>query len=166
MNFKLLASLLCSLLVMTGCAAQNGWTPVVDMSTSPAAGGYGGYGAPPAQPSYGAPPAPSSYQAPPSRPAYGRNYNQDLMECKMLAQRVSGYTPQKAIEGGLLGGALGAAAGAAIGAVTGSPGKGAAIGAAAGGIGGGAYNAVEAERKYKQAYINCMRSRGWNVINP
>lgn len=84
----------------------------------------------------------------------------------MMAKRVSGYTPEETVKGGLIGGAIGAAAGAAIGAVTGNAGKGAAIGAAAGGIGGGAYKGIDAERKYKQAYTNCMRNRGWNVVNP
>ena len=91
--------------------------------------------------------------------------NQDLVECKMLAQRVSGYTPGQTAEGALIGGAIGAAAGAAIGAAAGAPGKGAAIGAAAGGIGGGTYKGLDAESKYKNAYIRCMRQRGHNVLN-
>ncbi len=91
--------------------------------------------------------------------------NQDLMECKMLAQRVSGYTPEEAAKGALIGGAVGAAAGAAIGAAVGAPGKGAAIGAAAGGIGSGTYKGLSAEEAYKRAYINCMRNRGHKVLN-
>jgi len=91
--------------------------------------------------------------------------NQDLVECKMLAQRVSGYTPGEAIKGGLIGGAIGAASGAAIGAAVGAPGKGAAIGAAAGGIGGGTYKGMDAETAYKNAYIRCMRQRGHRVLN-
>ncbi len=91
--------------------------------------------------------------------------NQDLVECKMLAQRVSGYTPGETAKGALVGGAVGAAAGAAIGAAVGAPGKGAAIGAASGGIGGGTYKGLDAESKYKNAYIRCMRQRGHNVLN-
>ncbi len=91
--------------------------------------------------------------------------NQDLAECKMLAQRVSGYTPGEVVKGGLIGGAIGAASGAAIGAAVGSPGKGAAIGAAAGGIGGGTYKGMDAETAYKNAYIRCMRQRGHKVLN-
>jgi len=91
--------------------------------------------------------------------------NQDLAECKMLAKRVSGYTPEETIKGGLIGGAIGAASGAAIGAATGAPGKGAAIGAAAGGIGGGTYKGIDAETAYKNAYIRCMRQRGHKVLN-
>ncbi len=91
--------------------------------------------------------------------------NQDLVECKMLAERVSGYTPGEVVKGGLIGGAIGAASGAAIGAAVGSPGKGAAIGAAAGGIGGGTYKGMNAETAYKNAYIRCMRQRGHKVLN-
>ncbi len=91
--------------------------------------------------------------------------NQDLVECKMLAQRVSGYTPGEAAKGALVGGAIGAATGAAIGAAVGAPGKGAAIGAAAGGMGGGTYKGLDAESKYKNAYIRCMRQRGHKVLN-
>ncbi len=91
--------------------------------------------------------------------------NQDLMECKILAQKVSGYTPEEAVKGALIGGAVGAAAGAAIGAAVGSPGKGAAIGAATGGISSGTYKGLSAEEAYKRAYINCMKNRGHNVLN-
>ncbi len=91
--------------------------------------------------------------------------NQDLVECKMLAERVSGYSPGEAAKGALIGGAIGAASGAAIGAATGSAGTGAAIGAAAGGIGGGVYKGLSAEQAYKKAYINCMKRRGHNVLN-
>ncbi len=96
--------------------------------------------------------------------SYSR-YQRDLLQCRMLAQQVSGYTPEQAVKGGFVGGAIGAAAGAAIGAVLGHAGKGAAIGAAAGGIGGGTYSAISAEKRYKKAYIRCMRNRGYNVLN-
>ncbi len=91
--------------------------------------------------------------------------NQDIVECKALAQRVSGYTPREVGEGAIVGGAIGAATGAAIGAVFGSPGKGAAVGAAAAGIGGGTYKGLEAEAKYKRAYSDCLRSRGHKVLD-
>ena len=91
--------------------------------------------------------------------------NQDMVECKALAQRVSGYTPREVGEGALIGVAIGAATGAAVGAVFGSAGKGAAAGAAAMGIGGGAYKGLEAEAKYKRAYSDCMRNRGHKVLD-
>ncbi len=177
-KFSLLFLVAASMFFLTACASQNGWTPTVDPSTSPGAYGAQQYPAqvqtpPPPPPRQYAPPPPPAARAPappppPPAAAYPppqRNYTQDLTECKMMAQRVSGYTPEETIKGGLIGGAIGAAAGAAIGAATGNAGKGAAIGAAAGGIGGGAYKGIDAERKYKQAYINCMRNRGWNVID-
>ena len=89
---------------------------------------------------------------------------QDANECQLIAQRATGYTPQKVVEGALVGGLLGAAAGAAIGAAVGNPGKGAAIGAAAGGFGGGTKQGLEAEARYKQVYRNCMRNRGHRVL--
>ena len=173
-KFTSLFPILLSVLFISACASQNGWTPTVDPSASP--GAYGTQQPYPQQ--YPAraqqpvpPPPPRQYQAPPPAPAPAapppqRSYTQDLTECQMMAKRVSGYTPEETVKGGLIGGAIGAAAGAAIGAVTGNAGKGAAIGAAAGGIGGGAYKGIDAERKYKQAYTNCMRNRGWNVVNP
>jgi len=171
--------ILLSVLFITACASQNGWTPTVDTSASPGTYQTQPYPQqyparaqqPVAQPQQRAvQPPPRQYQNPPPAPATAppprRNYTQDLTECQMMAKRVSGYTPEETVKGGLIGGAVGAAAGAAIGAATGNAGKGAAIGAAAGGIGGGAYKGIDAEKKYKQTYINCMRNRGWNVVNP
>ncbi len=89
---------------------------------------------------------------------------QDEYECRSIAQRASGYTPQEVAKGAIVGGLLGAAAGAAIGAALGNPGKGAAVGAATGGFGGGTKQGLEAEAKYKQVFRNCMRNRGHNVL--
>jgi uncharacterized protein YcfJ len=89
----------------------------------------------------------------------------DMEECRALALRVSGSAPQEAVRGAATGGLVGAAAGAALGAAFGSPGRGAAVGAAAGGIGLGATRASQSERAFKQAYANCMRQRGHNVVN-
>lgn len=160
---------------ITACASQNGWTPTVDTSAPP--GDYQTQSYPQQYPAQtrqpvtqpqqrAVQPPPTQYQTPPPASPPQRNYTQDLTECQMIAKRISGYTPEEAVKGGLIGGAIGAAAGAAIGAATGNAGKGAAIGAAAGGVGGGAYKGIDAERKYKQAYINCMKNRGWNVVNP
>ena len=172
-NIRLGFTLLLLMMLLASCASQNGWTPTIDPTTSPAA--Y------PQQPYPQTQQYPARTTAPPvatrprpvrqapvatqQAPVQQRSYAQDLAECKLLAKQVSGYTPEETIKGGLIGGAIGAAAGAAIGAATGNPGKGAAIGAAAGGIGGGAYKGIDAEKKYKDAYIQCMRNRGWNVLN-
>lgn len=93
------------------------------------------------------------------------NIGRDKVECRQLAKSASGNTAGEAGKGALVGGAIGAAAGAAIGAAVGSPGTGAAIGAAAGGLGGASKQGFGAEGNYKQAFINCMRNRGHNVVN-
>ncbi|MGZ8945904.1 MAG: glycine zipper family protein [Methylococcaceae bacterium] len=90
--------------------------------------------------------------------------NQDMAECKVLAEQTAGGTAKEAAIGTGVGALIGAAGGAAIGAIAGSPGTGAAIGAAAGGIGGGSYKGIDTETKYKNAYNNCMSNRGHKVI--
>ncbi len=92
------------------------------------------------------------------------NIQRDQIECKILAKQAAGNPVQEIGKGALVGGGTGAAAGAAIGAAVGSPGAGAAIGAAAGGIGGMIKQGFGADNQYKQAFINCMRNRGHNVI--
>ncbi len=93
------------------------------------------------------------------------NIERDKVECRQLAKNAGGDTATETGKGALVGGAVGAAAGAALGAVVGSPGSGAAAGAAIGGIGGGARQGFGSEGNFKQAFINCMRGRGHNVIN-
>ena len=90
--------------------------------------------------------------------------NQDMAECKQLAEQASGGTAKEAAMGAGGGALLGAAGGAIIGAFTGSAGTGAAIGAATGGLGGGAIKGMSAEDKYKNAYNNCMSNRGHRVV--
>ena len=92
------------------------------------------------------------------------NIQRDQIECQTLARHASGNPVNEVGKGALVGGATGAAAGAAIGAAVGSPGPGAAIGAAAGGVGGMVRQGFGADEKFKQAFINCMRNRGHNVI--
>lgn len=88
----------------------------------------------------------------------------DEYQCRQLAMRASGSSPEEAVKGGLVGGLFGAAAGAAIGAATGNPGKGAAIGAASGGFGGGTIGAVDSNRRFQDAFRRCMEGRGHRVI--
>jgi uncharacterized protein YceK len=95
------------------------------------------------------------------------NIEQDLVECKKLAKKVTGGGLE---EGATLGAGLGAV-GAGIGAVIGSyyygdAGSGAAIGAAVGGGSGVAAGGIHGEMTYKQAYINCVAMRGHRVIDP
>ncbi len=89
----------------------------------------------------------------------------DLEECRALAQRAAGGAAGETAKGAAVGGAIGAAAGAVIGAIVGSPGTGAAIGATIGGVGGGGQRAMSSDRDFRNAYRNCMRERGHNVIN-
>jgi outer membrane lipoprotein SlyB len=90
--------------------------------------------------------------------------NQDIEECRQIAQRSSGGTLRETAQGAGVGGLIGAAGGAVVGAFTGNPGTGAAIGAAAGGLGGAAKQGFSAESRYKNAYNNCMSGRGHQVI--
>jgi len=91
--------------------------------------------------------------------------SRDMEECRNLAFQVSGSAPHQAARGAVTGGLVGAGAGAAIGAAFGNAGRGAAVGAAAGGIGRGAQQASRAESSFQNAYVNCMRQRGHNVLN-
>ena len=92
-------------------------------------------------------------------------YQQDLYECRQYAEQVS--PAGKAAVGGLGGAAAGAALGAITGALVGgvSAGEGAAFGAATGGavgVGTGAYSGVQEQER---VIDNCMRGRGYNVLN-
>ncbi|MEQ1559412.1 MAG: glycine zipper family protein [Methyloglobulus sp.] len=91
--------------------------------------------------------------------------NQDMEECRQLAQQSSGGgTVKETAIGAGVGGLVGAAGGAIVGAFTGNPAAGAAIGAAAGGFGGGARQGFNSEDRYRNAYNQCMSGRGHNVI--
>ncbi|MGR8980324.1 MAG: glycine zipper family protein [Gammaproteobacteria bacterium] len=91
--------------------------------------------------------------------------NQDMAECRQLAERSSGGTTTETAKGAAVGGLLGAATGAVAGAFAGSPGTGAAIGAAAGGGLGAAKQGFGAEDQFQRAYKNCMRNRGHRVVD-
>lgn len=91
--------------------------------------------------------------------------NQDLAECKELANKASGGTATEAAQETAVGAVGGAAVGAIIGAVSGSAGTGAALGAAIGGTGGAAHGGLSAEQQYKRSYVKCLEGRGHRVIN-
>lgn len=99
-----------------------------------------------------------------SSPAYGnRNYSSDLSDCQGLASQSSPV--EEGAKTALGGAAVGAALGAITGAFTGNPGTGAALGAAVGGAGGaaaGGYGGVSGQERIVK---NCMRGRGWNVLD-
>ena len=82
-------------------------------------------------------------------------YEQDLETCM-------DYGDQVRIEKGVTkGAAAGGAVGAATGAVFGDAGSGAAVGA----ISGGARSAQLGEREKSRVVKNCMRYRGYRVLN-
>ncbi len=91
--------------------------------------------------------------------------NQDISECKQLAQQASNGVGKEVAIGAGTGALLGAATGAVVGAFGGNPASGAAIGAAAGGLGGGARQGFSAEEQFKRAYSSCMRGRGHRTLN-
>ncbi|BFM11080.1 hypothetical protein R50072_12330 [Simiduia litorea] len=85
-------------------------------------------------------------------------YQQDLQECQTYAAEVD-----KA--GKVAGGAAaGAVVGGAIGAVFNGS-RGASRGAGAGAVGGAAKGAASGEREQAQVVKNCLRGRGYRVLN-
>ena len=95
--------------------------------------------------------------------------------CRQWAQQQLGTSPQQAYEsnvatGAVAGTAIGAGVGTAVGAASGHAGAGAAIGAAEGllvgtaaGSNAGQASGREAQRRYDNAYVQCMYSYGNQV---
>ncbi|MCX2982001.1 glycine zipper family protein [Halieaceae bacterium IMCC14734] len=82
-------------------------------------------------------------------------YESDLSDCQSYADQVR-------IEQGVAKGAVaGGAVGGATGAVLGDAGKGAGVGA----ISGAARSAQMGEREKSQVLKNCLRGRGYRVLN-
>ncbi len=97
---------------------------------------------------------------------YDRNpqaINFDMQDCQRLASEAAGTGSNMAMGAGV-GGLGGAAAGAALGAIAGSPANGAALGAAIGLAGGTGYTGMQANDRYKNALMSCMRQRGHTVM--
>lgn len=82
-------------------------------------------------------------------------YEQDLADCKAFREQV----PTE------VGVAKGAGAGAAVGAATGAISGDVAKGAGYGAIAGSAKSAQLAEREKQKVVKNCMRYRGYRVLN-
>jgi outer membrane lipoprotein SlyB len=85
-------------------------------------------------------------------------YEQDLAECKVYSEEIS--TGKQAAKSGLTGAAVWGAIGAAVGNS-----ETAASGAGAGGIAGTARGAGHAEHDKQQVIKNCLRGRGYQVLN-
>ena len=151
-------------IILISCASQSGWTPTVDTYQEPQyvpQQQYQGQGQNRVQP----PPQYQQQYYQQTNP-YQPDLNRAMVECRQLAQQSigGGGTAGNTAMGALGGAALGAAGGAIIGAFTGSAGTGAALGAATGGVAGGAYKGIESEDAYKRAYSNCLRNRGFKVV--
>lgn len=82
-------------------------------------------------------------------------YQQDVEECETFKD------PIKTEVGAAKGAAAGAAVGGATGAVTGNAAQGAGVGA----IAGAARSAQLSEREKQQVVKNCLRGRGYKVLN-
>ena len=85
-------------------------------------------------------------------------YQTDLAECKTYSESVK--TGEKAG----VGAASGAVVGGLIGAITGGT-EGAARGAGVGAVGGGAKGAIQGTETEVQVVKNCLRGRGYRVLN-
>ena len=111
-----------------------------------------------------------------SLPGTGKSFDQfriDDAVCRQFAyEQVGGVTGQQAsqnsaVSSAVVGTALGAAAGAAIGSASGQMGAGAAIGAGSGlilgsaaGSGYAARSSYNVQRRYDNAYLQCMYAKG------
>lgn len=85
-------------------------------------------------------------------------YNQDLAQCETYAGQVNtGAEAGKSAVGG-------AALGAVLGAIVGNSGT-VARGAGVGGVLGGARGAARGEGEKEQVVKNCLRGRGYRVLN-
>ena len=90
------------------------------------------------------------------------NYQNDLLECRQLAQQVdaSGNTATDAGIGALGGAALGAV----VGAIGGNAGAGAAIGGVTGLAGGAASGGISNTQRQKMIINRCLIGRGYKVL--
>jgi outer membrane lipoprotein SlyB len=111
-------------------------------------------------------------------PGAGKSFDQfqaDDAICIRWAEQRTGMSPQdtanqNTVTGAVVGTAIGAGLGAAIGAATGNAGAGAAIGAGSGllvgtssGANAGQASGWNAQRRYDNAYMQCMYSKGNQV---
>jgi hypothetical protein len=111
-------------------------------------------------------------------PGRGKSFEQfqiDDTACRQWAQQQAGTTPsasatQSTVGGAAIGTLLGAGLGAALGAAAHRPGTGAAVGAGVGLLGGTAVGASagqasgqSVQRRYDNAYTQCMYAKGNQV---
>ena len=85
-----------------------------------------------------------------------QQYRQDLYECKQYAEQVQPKAGRSIVAGAALGGAIGAVVGDSTTAQ-----KGAGVGA----ISGLAKGGIKTRAEKQQVVKNCLRGRGYNVLN-
>lgn len=85
-------------------------------------------------------------------------YQKDLADCHRIADQVN--TGRDAGEGAVGGAVIGGLLGAILGNA-----HSAAVGAGAGAVVGGAGKAGDAQQEKKKVLKNCMRERGYKVLN-
>jgi outer membrane lipoprotein SlyB len=90
-------------------------------------------------------------------------YDADLAQCQYTARRVRNN--ENTAEDAGVGALGGAALGAVGGAIGGNAGLGAGVGALAGLVGTGAYEEAKTENREETIVKNCMRARGYNVLD-
>ena len=117
------------------------------------------------------PPGPSVMVMPTPGKSFEAFQSDDFV-CRGWAQQQSGWDANQTVNqdgagGAAIGALMGAGLGAAIGAASGNPAQGAAIGAAGGLIGGAAIGSNrgqaagwEVQRRYDNAYQQCMYAKG------
>ena len=83
-------------------------------------------------------------------------YESDLAKCEQVAEQVEQKAGNEAVSSAVVWGAIGAIFGDA---------EGAAMGAAAGAVKGGAEGSQDTNMERSKVVKNCLRSRGYNVLN-
>ncbi len=91
-------------------------------------------------------------------------YYRDQAECRAIAKgNADGW--ESAAKDTVVGAGVGTGTGALLGAIFGDAVTGLAAGAVIGGLAGGAKGVYKSEKSYERLYRNCMKGRGYNVLN-
>ena len=88
----------------------------------------------------------------------------DMEECRAIATSSSGSVQDETARGAGIGALGGAAAGFLVGSAFGRAGEGAVAGAALGATGGAAVQGTRTRAQFEEAFRNCLRGRGHNVV--
>jgi len=91
-------------------------------------------------------------------------YYRDRAECRALAE-ANTSTVKSTAKDAVIGGAVGTGTGALIGTIAGNTVSGLAYGAVIGGVAGAAKGLYDSNKNYETIYRNCMRGRGYDVLN-